>query len=85
MNMKKIYLFAFIFLISFSLAQAKDFTFIDGLEDVPLMDNLKQSVDDTVSFGNEEARFVEVYLTSSKVGFKSVSKFYRETDRKSVV
>ena len=34
---------------------------------------------DTISFGNEESRFVEAYLTSSKVGFKAVEAFYVKT------
>lgn len=53
--------------------------FIDGMEDVPLMSGLKQNINETISFGNEEARFVEVYLSSSKVGFKKVESFYTQS------
>ncbi len=54
-------------------------SFIEGLEDVPVMRGLNQMPKDDISFGNEESRFVETYLTSSKVGFKAVEKFYVET------
>lgn len=63
----------------FSVAEAKDFKFIEGLEDVPLMNGLVQNVENTISFGNEEARFVEVTLSSTKVGFKKVESFYKES------
>lgn len=52
--------------------------FIEGLEDVPLPKGMKQMPSDDVSFGNEESRLVEAYLTSSKVGFKLVEKFYMD-------
>ena len=58
---------------------AKNAGFIDGLEDIPLMGGLQQNTDDIVSFGNEEARFIEVSLSSAKVGFKKVEAFYRES------
>ncbi|MCX4348715.1 MAG: hypothetical protein OSJ76_02900 [Alphaproteobacteria bacterium] len=54
-------------------------TFIDGLEDVPLMKGMTQIQKDTISFGNEESRFVEAYLTSTRVGFKAVESFYTKT------
>lgn len=54
-------------------------TFIEGLEDVPLMDGISQIQKDTISFGNEESRFVEAYLTSSKIGFKAIENFYIKT------
>ena len=62
-----------------SITLAKDVKFIDGLEDIPLMDGLRQDVRKTVSFGNEESRFVEVYLSSPLVGFKKVEKFYKDS------
>lgn len=58
---------------------AKDLKFIDGLEDVPLMSGLEQNTDNIISFGNEESRFIEVYLSSSKVGFKKVENFYTQS------
>lgn len=54
-------------------------TFIDGLEDVPLMNGVSQIQKDTISFGNEESRFVEAYLTSSRIGFKAIENFYVKT------
>lgn len=53
--------------------------FVDGLEDIPLMKEMTQVQKDTISFGNEESRFVEAYLTSTKIGFKSVERFYINT------
>ncbi len=54
-------------------------TFIDGLEDVPLMEGVTQIQKDTISFGNEESRFVEAYFTSSRIGFKAIENFYVKT------
>lgn len=53
--------------------------FIEGLEDVPLLSGMKQVQKDNISFGNEQSRLVEAYLTSSKIGFAKVEKFYKET------
>ena len=53
--------------------------FIEGFEDIPIMKGLSQIQNDNISFGNEETRFVEAILTGSKVGFKSVEKFYTDT------
>ena len=69
----------FLMMIVGSEALAKAPAFIDGLEDIPLMKGLVQKTDETVSFGNEESRFVEVSLFSSKVGFRAVEKFYKES------
>lgn len=68
-----------IVLVSFLLVGNVQASFIEGLEDVPLVEGFKQIQKDNISFGNEESRLVEVYLTSSKVGFKKVEKFYIET------
>ena len=54
-------------------------TFIEGLEDVPIMNGLRQEKADNVSFGNEEGRFIEVYLSGKKVKFKQVKNFYKDT------
>lgn len=53
--------------------------FIEGLEDVPMLKGMTQVQKDNISFGNEESRLVEAYLTSSKVGFTRIEKFYTET------
>ena len=62
-----------------SVCRAEDHLFIEGLEDIPLMNGVSQQVKETVSFGNEESRFIEVYLASSKVGFKKITAFYKES------
>lgn len=54
-------------------------TFIEGLEDVPLLKGMSQVQKENISFGNEESRLVEASLTSSKMGFAKVEKFYVET------
>ncbi len=59
--------------------QAVAATFIDGLEDVPVMEGLKQEKNDAISFGNEESRLVEAVLTSDKIRFGKVKSFYQET------
>ncbi len=41
--------------------------------------NMQQMPNDNLSFGNEESRLVEAYLSSSKIGFKNVEKFYMDT------
>ncbi len=54
-------------------------TFIDGLEDVPVMEGLTQEKNDAIAFGNEESRLVEAVLTSGKTSFGKVKTFYRST------
>ena len=65
------------FFISFASAAG----FIEGLEDVPIMDGLIQLPGEDVSFGNEESRFVEARLesTNDRIRFPDVEKFYRDT------
>ncbi len=77
------YILKSLIFISFSLllfvCPANAAHFIDGLEDVPIPANMQQISTDNISFGNEESRLVEAYLTSSKIGFKAVEKFYIDT------
>ncbi len=61
------------------LGSANAASFLEGYEDIPIMKGLSQIKNDNFSFGNEEARLVEAVLTGSKVGFKSVKKFYVDT------
>lgn len=77
--MSRIYKFVIFlsFLMNYNAVQAA--VFVDGLEDIPLMKEMTQVQKDTISFGNEESRFVEAYLTSTKIGFKSVERFYINT------
>lgn len=73
--MIKIILFVFS-LMFYIPAQA---AFIDGLEDMPIMNGLKQVSNDNISFGNEESRFVEAVLTSETINFPKVRDFYVTT------
>jgi hypothetical protein len=53
--------------------------FVEGLEDVPLPEGVVQLKNDGVHFGNEESRFIEVYLQSKQQSFDSISRFYQTT------
>lgn len=53
--------------------------FIEGLEDVPVMEGLRQIPNDNITFGNEESRLVEAILTSRSANFAKVEKFYKDT------
>lgn len=75
----------FRFLISLPLAgwliaaPASAAEFIEGMEDIPAAPAMQQVPGNDVSFGNDESRFVEAYLSGKKASFKKVSDFYRET------
>ncbi len=71
----KILWFLSALLFSFN-AQA---AFIEGLEDVPIMEGLHQQNSENISFGNEESRLVEATLTGESVKFKKVRDFYKST------
>ena len=53
--------------------------FVDGIEDVPVMNGMHQVQSNNISFGNDEIRFVEAYLSGRKATFSSVAAFYEET------
>ena len=53
--------------------------FIEGLEDIPVMEGLHQLPSDALSFGNEESRLVEATLVGEGIKFASIEKFYQET------
>ena len=53
--------------------------FVDGFEDIPFPQEMDQLENDNISFGNEEARLVEAYLTSNKITFEKVEKFYLDS------
>lgn len=59
--------------------EARAVSFIEGLEDVPVMEGLKQLPHDNISFGNEESRLVEAILIGNKISFGKVQKFYIDT------
>lgn len=66
--------------------QAKATQFIDGMDDVPVPDGMTQITQDDFSFGNEETRLLEAYLTESrtkgksvKLRFSKIGEFYQES------
>ncbi len=76
--MKTIYtlLILSLFLVKTALAAE----FIDSTDDIPIAPGLIQKYgNDDVSFANDEARFVEVYLSGEKVKFNNISTFYIQT------
>lgn len=67
-------------LLSFMIcAPIQAATFIEGLEDVPIMTGMTQIPNDTLSFGNEESRLIEVILEGKKAAFGRVGNFYKTT------
>lgn len=80
MKKMKIYIWLGILFMTGLLAfNSHAVTFINGLEDVPVMEGLSQIPNDSITFGNEESRLVEAILTSDKLKFAQVEKFYKET------
>lgn len=75
--MKKIFLS--LFLLWSLTVPAVAANFVEGMEDVPLMDGLSQITQDDISFGNEETRLLEAYLTSRRLKFAAVANFYKES------
>jgi hypothetical protein len=43
------------------------------------MPGMSQLPNDNISFGNDESRFVEAYLSGRKTDFSAVAAFYEET------
>ena len=76
-DMKKFIFSLYILFLSAMPANATKF--VEGMEDVPLMDGLSQITQDDISFGNEETRLLEAYVTSRTIKFGSVAKFYGES------
>ena len=76
--MRKLFSYIF-FLLILNPIVANSASFIEGLEDVPLMQGLEQQHSDAISFGNEESRLIESTLIGKKVKFASVEKFYQDT------
>ena len=75
--MKKYYIFLFILFTSFNL-NAKGILFIEGFEDIPLFDHMKQSIDNDITFNNEETGYIETNLTAiKKTNFSNFKNFYR--------
>lgn len=59
--------------------QTKAAQFVEGMDDVPLLPGLSQITQDDISFGNEETRLLEAYLSSPKIKFSTVADFYKES------
>lgn len=70
-----------LFFLVFSICSftANAANFVEGMDDVPLPEGLKQITQENVSFGNEETRLLEAYFSSRKMKFKQISDFYKET------
>ena len=54
-------------------------SFVEGMDDVPLFEGMRQISQDDFSFGNEETRLVEAYFNAAKLKFERVADFYRES------
>ncbi len=74
--MKYVFLVLFGLILSFTKVEA---AFVEGLEDLPVMEGLTQEPNDAISFGNEESRLVEAVLTSKTLNFNKVKNFYKNT------
>ena len=63
----------------FCTAPAVNAAFVEGLEDIPMPGGLNQVENGNLSFGNEEIRLIEVYLTYEDMSFEEVCRFYLDT------
>jgi hypothetical protein len=75
-----------IFVLAFGIgfcSAAHAATFVDGMDDIPMPENMSQITQDDISFGNEETRLLEAYLTVSagkpKTDFNKIADFYKES------
>lgn len=69
----------FAVVLSVFSGQGRAAGFIDGFEDIPMPAGMHQMPNDNLSFGNEESRLVEAYLTGGKSSFKAIEEFYLDT------
>lgn len=73
---KLLIIFVMVNLFIFGAAAAD---FIDGFEDIPLIEGFRQLDNQGFSFGNEESGYTEVVLEAKKhKTFDDVSEFYAE-------
>lgn len=78
--MKKITIYKILFMSLLFYTNVYATSFINGFEDIPLMKGLTQISDNDISFGNEETRFIETQLQSSKnIKFNDIKNFYIKT------
>ncbi len=54
-------------------------SFVEGLEDLPMPQNWHQVDDETISFGNAQTNFVEIYIESESESFEELISFYKKT------
>ncbi len=78
------YVLVFVLILGIgSLSAAEPTTFVDGMDDVPLPEGMSQITQDDFSFGNEETRLLEAYLTvasgKKKIAFSQIADFYKES------
>ncbi|MBR1648510.1 MAG: hypothetical protein IJ689_07705 [Alphaproteobacteria bacterium] len=59
--------------------QAQSAEFMEGMDDIPLPDGLRQLQSASISFGNTESRFEESYISSNQKDFGFVTAFYKNT------
>lgn len=67
------------FIMSFFVCSSTKASFVEGLEDIPLPEKVTQIENGSLSFGNEEIRLFEAYLSAEKQEFSNIIKFYNET------
>ena len=76
--MKKTVVLLFFAITCFAFFSARA-SFVEGLEDIPLPENVTQIENGSLSFDNEEIRFFESYLSAEKQNFGNIVKFYNDT------
>lgn len=76
--MKYLQILSFLACLLFSL-NTNAAQFVEGMDDVPLLEGLSQITQDDISFGNEETRLLEAYFSSHKISFDKVGEFYKES------
>ena len=52
--------------------------FVDGIEDVPVMNGMHQVQSNNISFGNDEIRFVELISAAEKQPFPRLPPFMKK-------
>lgn len=70
---------ALFFIINFFIVFSAKASFVEGLEDIPLPEKVTQIENGSLSFGNEEIRLFESYLSAEKQEFNNIVKFYNDT------
>ncbi len=66
-----------LFLVYSFSTQAEQF--IEGMDDVPMLEGMHQITQDDVLFGNEETRLLEAYFNAPKLKFSAIADFYNES------